>query len=391
MSLAGSLASCYHTSVSVMTMHKTFLQLICASLIILACMGTQKTVLAQNAPENLLPVQQNGNWGYINRSGEIVIKPQFDSADLFADGLALVRYPPRKKPLKPGEKKAELVEGIGFIDQTGKVVIEIDNPLHLNGDSFREGLTQYWTYEPGKGTLRGYIDTSGKIQVKARFTDAYSFVDGLAAVCIDRKCGFIDKTGEFAIEQKYGVAQPFSEGLGLVGFEYNRVGFVNKTGEMVVEPQFGNFLGVGFHEGLSVVAYPHGRFGYINTEGAVVIPMEFEMAQPFSDGMAAVRVDSKWGYIDKSGKFVIKPQFSNVGPFSEGLASVSDADSLAATRTVGDDFTPKTDFIDKQGKLVFSLPIDSAEMFVNGVARVRLGFKLGYIDKTGKYIWEPSN
>jgi hypothetical protein len=28
---------------------------------------------------------------------------------------------------------------------------------------------------------------------------------------------------------------------------------------------------------------------------------------------------------------------------------------------------------------------------VNGVARVRVGLKLGYIDKTGKYIWEPGN
>src|SRR4051794_5255376 len=130
-------------------MHKTFPQSICASLIILACLGTQKTVLAQNAPENLLPVQQNGKWGYINRSGEIVIKPQFDSAELFADGLALVRYPPQKKPLKPGEKKAELVEGIGFIDQTGKVVLKLDSPLGLDGDSFSEGLVQYSTNEPG--------------------------------------------------------------------------------------------------------------------------------------------------------------------------------------------------------------------------------------------------
>jgi hypothetical protein len=69
-------------------MHKTFPQLVCASLITLACLGT---VLAQNAAENLLPVQQNEKWGYINRSGEIIIKPQFDSAELFADGLALVR------------------------------------------------------------------------------------------------------------------------------------------------------------------------------------------------------------------------------------------------------------------------------------------------------------
>jgi WG containing repeat len=376
-----------------MTMHKTFSQLICASLIALACLGIQRSALAQNAPENLLPVQQNGKWGYINRSGEIVIKPQFESADFFADGLALVRYALRKKPLKPGEKKAKLAGGIGFIDQTGKVVLELDSPLSLDGDSFSEGLVQYSTNEPGKGAVYGYIDTSGKIQIKARFTVAYPFVDGLAAACIDidLKCGFIDKTGEFAIEPKYVVARPFSEGFGLAGFERNRIGFVNKSGEMVIEPQFGYIGAVGFHDGLSVVAYPHGRFGYINTEGTMVIPMQFEMAQPFSDGLAAVRVDSKWGYIDKTGKFVIKPQFINAGPFSEGLASVSDADSQFATRTVEDNVTPTTGFIDKQGKQVFSLPIDFAEMFVNGVARVRLGFKLGYIDKTGKYIWEPSN
>jgi hypothetical protein len=372
-------------------MHKTFPRLICASLIALACFGTQKSALAQSTPEYLLPVQQNGKWGYINRSGEVVIKPQFNSAELFADGLALVRYSPRKKAGKAGEKKVEPAGGIGFIDQTGKVVVELDSPLYLDGDSFSEGLVQYSTNEPGKGTAYGYIDTNGKIQIKARFTVAHSFVEGLAAVCIDRKCGFIDKTGEFAIEPKYGVTMPFSEELGLAGFEYNRIGFVNKTGEMVIEPQFGNMIGVGFHEGLSVVNYLHGRYGYINTDGAIAIPMQFERAQPFSDGLAAVSVDSKWGYIDKTGQFVIKPQFLNAGPFSEGLASVSNADSQSATRAVEDNLTPTTSFIDKQGKVVFSLPIDFAEMFVNGVARVRLGFKLGYIDKTGKYIWEPSN
>src|SRR3569832_342526 len=185
---------------------------------------------------------------------------------------------------------------MAFIDQTGKVVIELDNPLHLNGDSFREVLAQYWTYEPDKGTVHGYIDTRGKIQIKARFTYAYSFVEGLAAACIDLKCGFIDKTGEIAIEPKYVVTWPFSEGLGLAGFDHDRFCFVNKTGELVIDPQFGNIGPVGFREGMSVVAYPGGKFGYINTEGAIVIPMQIEMAQPISDGLAAERVDSKWGY-----------------------------------------------------------------------------------------------
>ena len=372
-------------------MHNTLPKLLCASLLVLTCLATQKNARAQDTPEGLLPIQQNGKWGYINRSGEVVIKPQFDSAEAFADGLALVRYEPRKKPLKPGQKKPELVEGMGFIDQTGKVVIELDNPLHLNGESFSEGLTKYWTYEPDKGTVHGYIDTSGKIQIKARFTYSHSFVDGLAAACIDLKCGFIDKTGEFAIEPKYIVTRPFSEGLALAGFDHDRIGFVNKSGEMVIEPQFGNIGGVGFHEGLSVVTFPQGKFGYVNTEGTVVIPMQFEMAQPFSDGLAAVSVDSKWGYIDKTGKFVIKPQFRGAGPFSEGLAPVGNVASQSATESVGDDAAPATGFIDKTGKLVFSLPFDHADRFVNGVARIRVGIKLGYIDKTGKYIWEPSN
>jgi hypothetical protein len=117
--------------------------------------------------------------------------------------------------------------------------------------------------------------------------------------------------------------------------------------------------------------------------------MQFEVAQPFSDGLAAVRVDSKWGYIDKTGKFVIEPQFKGAGPFSEGLAPAGNVDFNSVTRS--EEPEPTTGFIDKQGKTVFSLPFDLASPFVNGISTVRVGIQLGYIDKTGKYIWQPSN
>ena len=371
-------------------MHKTPpIKLICLLLLLLACLGSSQRARAQNASDGLLPIQQGGKWGYINRSGEVVIKPQFEAAALFADGLAFVRYPPRKKPLKPGEKKPELVEGMGYIDATGKVVIELENPLHINGDSFSEGLTTYWTWTPEQGDMYGYIDKSGKVQIKAKFTVAYSFVDGLAAVCIEwQKCGFIDKSGGFVIEPKYRFTSSFSEGFASAGLQYDIVGFVNKSGEMVIEPQFLNNA-TPFREGLSAVCYPHGKYGYINTEGVLVIPMQFEVAQPFSDGLAAVRVDSKWGYIDKTGKFVIEPQFKGAGPFSEGLAPAGNVDFNSVTRSEEPELT--AGFIDKQGKTVFSLPFDLASPFVNGISTVRVGIQLGYIDKTGKYIWQPSN
>src|ERR1044072_9816151 len=103
-------------------MHKTPpIKLICLLLLLLACLGSSQRSRPQNASDVLLPIQQGGKWCYINRSGEVVIKPQFEAAALFADGLAFVRYPPRKKPLKPGEKKPELVEGTGWIYAGGKV------------------------------------------------------------------------------------------------------------------------------------------------------------------------------------------------------------------------------------------------------------------------------
>ena len=40
--------------------------------------------------EVLLPVNVNGQFGYINTSGQVVIAPQFDSAQEFSEGLAVV-------------------------------------------------------------------------------------------------------------------------------------------------------------------------------------------------------------------------------------------------------------------------------------------------------------
>lgn len=52
------------------------------------------------------------------------------------------------------------------------------------------------------------------------------------------------------------------------------------------------------------------------------IPQQFEVAQPFSEGLAAVRVKGLYGFINTSGKFVIPPRFQNAGPFAGEYAEV---------------------------------------------------------------------
>ncbi|MBU3187647.1 WG repeat-containing protein, partial [Clostridium estertheticum] len=70
-------------------------------------------------------IEIGGKWGFINKTGEIVIKPQFDFACNFSEGLAAIK-----------------VEGkSGFINKNGKIVIkpQFDN-IYDDVSSFHEGL-----------------------------------------------------------------------------------------------------------------------------------------------------------------------------------------------------------------------------------------------------------
>ena len=73
-----------------------------------------------------------------------------------------------------------------------------------------------------------------------------------------------------------------------------------------------------------------GKWGYIDKQGKMVVNPQFDVAHPFVDGLAAVRIGDestgKWGYIDKQGKMVVNPQFDSTEPFAEGLAAVRNGD-----------------------------------------------------------------
>jgi hypothetical protein len=56
---------------------------------------------------------------------------------------------------------------------------------------------------------------------------------------------------------------------------------------------------------------------------------------------------------------------------------------------IGDPQTGKQGYIDRTGAVVIRPQFDGAHMFCQGLAQVKVGTKWGYIDKTGKYVWEP--
>jgi hypothetical protein len=161
----------------------------------------------------LLPVKVAGKWGYVNGSGQLVINPQFDSAEEFHEGRALVCL---GKPCdwwdtystSPTTPNNSLW---GFIDTSGKVVI---TPQYPEASAFSEGLASVCAGDcssnPTLPFSRGYIDRDGKVVIPMQFGIASNFSEGLAQVCIGKcvwekdsgyngKFGFIDRSGHFVV------------------------------------------------------------------------------------------------------------------------------------------------------------------------------------------------
>lgn len=88
--------------------------------------------------EGLAWVQKDGKWGYINKTGKVVIPLQYDDAYSFYEGLAVVK--------KDGK--------YGFINKTGKIIV----PLQYDDvGAFYEGLA--WVYKDGE---EFYINKQGQ-------------------------------------------------------------------------------------------------------------------------------------------------------------------------------------------------------------------------------------
>src|SRR5919206_2169414 len=91
----------------------------------------------------LFPVRQNDLWGYIDRTGKLIIKPQFDVAWDFTEGLAYVKAGARR----------------GIIDHKGKWVFELSD-LDFAGP-FAEGLAPVQTV--ARPLRYGFVDRAGHV------------------------------------------------------------------------------------------------------------------------------------------------------------------------------------------------------------------------------------
>jgi hypothetical protein len=271
----------------------------------------------------LFSIQWNGKRGFIDKTGVVAIKPQFDHIHMFTEGLAAVAVGGRpygeylsEHGIKGGGGLPELLledkveSKWGYIDRTGFYAI---NPKFDDAGSFSEGLAAVQS-----GSNWGYIDKLGAWAIRPMFEDANGFSEGIAGVKSRKQWGYIDRTGRYVIQPQFDRAFNFHEGMAVVRMG-KKFGVIDKTGKIVIDIKFRS--PVFFNEGLAH-ARENDKYGYIDRMGRYVIQPQFDFGYGFSEGLAAVQVGKKWGFIDREGSYRINPQFDDANRFVNGLASV---------------------------------------------------------------------
>lgn len=132
----------------------------CKNLILALFLACTVPVFAQDADMSLIPYRQGDLWGYASADKKIVIKPEYNEADLFYEGFAVV---------KKGSK-------YGYINKAGKVVIPIK---FFVAKPFRYG---YFATPANPKTVEGTLNN----QKTVLFAGASLLASGYE-ICIDTK------------------------------------------------------------------------------------------------------------------------------------------------------------------------------------------------------------
>lgn len=271
--------------------------------------------------EGLAPVERGGSWGYVDRSGEVVVEPIYTGARPFdSSGRAAVQRGTvwglidRRggEILEPGlQRLGPFSEGVAI----GTISVGLSS-LMANRRSDMD-------YEPSTGLL--LPDGSWQVPPAERDADdrwrwARGPSQGLVAVeQVGGRWRLFDVQGRPTTSETFDQLDTPSEGL-VPARRDQGWGFVDRSGQWVIAPEWRSVR--PFSEGVAVARAGSGVV-LLGSEGQRLAG-PFKALRDASEGLIAARADKKWGFIDKAGAWIIEPQFDDVAEegFQDGYARV---------------------------------------------------------------------
>jgi len=253
------------------------------------------------------------------------------------------------------------------------------------------------------GGLCGAVRRDGSVAVPPRYDWVGMFADGRAAVRRGGLYGFVDEHGNEIVSPRYRIVGDYKFGFAQIDMD-GKSGLIDREGRLVIEPRYGfaeaiapdrfrvsetrqvvgtrgaeefSYAKVEFQEeGGLIPAPPDGsKSGIIDRTGQWIEPPGIRIFDPDDRSIRIVARDNLWGLQRANGSWLAKPQFNAVDAFSDGLARVRVAGRIG--------------FIDRGGRFVIDPVLDEAWAFTPGFPHtpVRQGRSAGAIDRTGAWVF----
>ncbi|MDY7395712.1 WG repeat-containing protein [Aureibaculum sp. 2210JD6-5] len=225
----------------------------------------------------------------LNKKGEVMFKLNAKNRSIImADSLLIYED-------VVNEKKKQ-----GLININGNVSLKAQYDELM----FEYGKDDYvFVVNNGK---KGYINKKGEVIVPIIYDElGLGFNEGLLAASKNGKWGFIDKNNQVVIPFIYDDANGFYEELAFVK-KGDYYGYIDKNNKIKIPFRFHNSKFAFFAQSRCVFADKEtGKYGFINKKGKVIVKPIYDMALPFYNDKALVRLNGKEGYIDRKGKEVV--------------------------------------------------------------------------------------
>lgn len=345
---------------------------------------------AQNAgdvdnPRLLLPVRQGQKWGYADTAKKIVIAPEYDAANPFADGLAIVEKNRKAfaidysgKILTPAFDNMLVLEdtllsiylneisdtlgGWGICTRSGFLILPTayDEVVKLDADlfSFR------------KDTLWGVVNREGKILIPPAYTSIDLVSRNYLQLQKGKKLGLMSRDGKRYLDDIYSKIYILNKWVfGAYIDKKKGWGAYDQTPELFIP--FGAdslfrinpyFVGVEEKDTLACYfsraaknytpfAYKKisavdlywaelfdfsGLRGLVDTSGRTIVPVNYyDISIGGSGNWLVADKNKKWGFYNSSGALMLEPTYSAILPFRGNVTVVFDGKNQGLVNASG--------------------------------------------------------
>jgi len=256
------------------------------------------------------------------------------------------------------------------------------------------------------GGLCGAVHRDGSVAVLPRYDWVGEFSDGRAAVRLGGLYGFVDEEGHEVVKPQYALVGDYKYGFAQVDID-GRSGLIDRDGKLVIPAKYGFIEAISpDHFRVSDVRQLDGGIGGEKlSDYRRVVKVESHFAKsihledlpttkvdiagrpvvsvapsfPLDKDNSSLRWQKKdelWGLARADRSWLVEPKFEEVDPLSDGLSRVK--------------LNGKFGFVDETGHFVIEPIFDKAWSFKPGFIRTAAARDgvYGMIDKSGEWVFQ---